>query len=543
MCYRRLPQIAISVSLALALAASSAGTSAQEKLDVGFVTSRPMAAVVLHPRRLLENRQFQMMPIEVFQAAVEQESAIDILKVQEAVFLLTLDPAPLPAWIVRFSEPYDRDAVIKRVSDGEGPEIAKHQTHRVKKSEPLLIAFPDETTILLAPADELSEMLSGERQPGPLAERLRRTDASEALSAVILLDPLRPMIQMGMTQLPPTPPQYRPFLDVPNLVKSLELHLRLDDQMESAVVFEAVDDDAADKLDGLLDEAIELGQAALADEFAQMRRRDPGPVTDATERYARRMIQLVADSVDRQRTDTRLALRVQGELAGAPVTSGVLISLLLPAVQAAREAARQSQSTNNLKYIGLAMMTYADAHKHFPGRARFKDGKPLLSWRVEILPYLDQKVLYDQFHLDEPWDSEHNRTLVEHMPAVFQNPSLSAEAIREGKTNYLAPTGAGTMFKWDSGASFGSFRDGTSNTIMVVEADEDRAVVWTQPDDLEIDPEKPLEGLGHLRPNGFLTVFADGHARLIQRSIDLRVLANLFNPLDGQPTPDEIDSP
>src|SRR5271166_372859 len=95
----------------------------------------------------------------------------------------------------------------------------------------------------------------------------------------------------------------------------------------------------------------------------------------------------------------------------------MLIALLLPAVQAAREAARRAQCTNNLKQIALAMHNYASANNCFPPAATYtRDGKPLLSWRVLILPYLEQASLYNQFHLDEAWDSPNNKPLGDRMP-------------------------------------------------------------------------------------------------------------------------------
>ena len=100
------------------------------------------------------------------------------------------------------------------------------------------------------------------------------------------------------------------------------------------------------------------------------------------------------------------------------------VNLLFPAVGAAREAARRAQCTNNLKMLGLAMHNYLAAHNNtFPSPALpGKDGKPALSWRVALLPYLDQQSLYDRFHLDEPWDSPHNKALIKEMPARLQMP-------------------------------------------------------------------------------------------------------------------------
>ena len=93
-------------------------------------------------------------------------------------------------------------------------------------------------------------------------------------------------------------------------------------------------------------------------------------------------------------------------VVGVLMCGGILVALLLPAVQASREAARRAQCANNLKQIGLAFHNYHDAHKTFPpAYIPDKDGKPMHSWRVLILPYLEQQALYKRYNFDEPWDS------------------------------------------------------------------------------------------------------------------------------------------
>ena len=199
-------------------------------------------------------------------------------------------------------------------------------------------------------------------------------------------------------------------------------------------------------------------------------------------------------------------------------TSGVAVALLLPAVQAARTAARRSQSMNNLKQIGLAMHMYGDVNKSFPAAASYDDqGQPLLSWRVHILPYIEQRPLYEEFHLDEPWDSEHNKALITRMPRVYQNPNLSLEA---GQTNYVAVVGDDAAIQPKKSTTFADIRDGTSNTLMAVEADSDHAVIWTKPDDWSPDDDDPMAGLFRY-PQGLLqALFADGHVQPIQETVD-----------------------
>src|SRR5206468_6219088 len=124
----------------------------------------------------------------------------------------------------------------------------------------------------------------------------------------------------------------------------------------------------------------------------------------------------------------------------------VLIALLLPAVQAAREAARRAQCVNNLKQIGLAMHNYHSSKDSLPPSAIVdKDGKPLLSWRVAILPYIEQQPLYDKFKLDESWDSPNNRQLLKYMPAVYFCPSTPKS--QPFTTPYRGFVGNGAFFE------------------------------------------------------------------------------------------------
>ena len=170
---------------------------------------------------------------------------------------------------------------------------------------------------------------------------------------------------------------------------------------------------------------------------------------------ADKLIDLLRGSPDIEKSVPGLA-KALAELK--PTAAGDRVTLSVDARQAgaifdavtapAREAAVRAQCTNNEKQIMLAMHNYHDVNGSFPPAfSRGKDGKPLLSWRVLLLPFLDQKALYDQFHLDEAWDSPHNRALVSKMPEVFHCPAEKAALAAEGKTRYLGARGAGTVLR------------------------------------------------------------------------------------------------
>jgi prepilin-type processing-associated H-X9-DG protein len=217
----------------------------------------------------------------------------------------------------------------------------------------------------------------------------------------------------------------------------------------------------------------------------------------------------------------------------SPATAGVLVGLFLPAVQAGREAARRAQCTNNLKQIGLALHNHHAANNRLPQAAiADKDGKPLLSWRVAILPFLGEQELYNRFKLDEPWDSPNNKALLQSMPQVYACPDLTN--VDRTSTAYQVFTGNGSLMEVDKPTSFADVTDGTANTLAVVEGK--KLVPWTKPEDLEFDPEKPAQlfGAGSPHPGGFNALFADGSVRFIKMSIDLQVFRALITRAGGE---------
>jgi len=210
----------------------------------------------------------------------------------------------------------------------------------------------------------------------------------------------------------------------------------------------------------------------------------------------------------------------------------VLGALGLPAVRSARGAARRASSANNMKQIGLAMHYYHDTYKRFPpAYTTDDDGRPLLSWRVHILPFVEEMPLYKEFHLDEPWDSEHNKKLIPRMPQAYKAPGSKAA---EGKTNYVTPRGDNTVFPGSKEIDFSDIMDGTSNTIMTLEVADQSAVTWTAPEDYSFDPNNPIKGIVGLRPGGFNAGLCDGSVRFISEHVDTDTLKNLFIRNDGE---------
>lgn len=189
-------------------------------------------------------------------------------------------------------------------------------------------------------------------------------------------------------------------------------------------------------------------------------------------------------------------------------------------------------SMNNLKQIALAMHNYHDAYNGLPAQAIYsKDGKPLLSWRVAILPFIEQDNLYRQFKLNEPWDSAHNKKLLSKMPAVYAPPGIKTK--EKYTTFYRVFAGPGTVFEGKKCVTLRDIKDGTSNTILVVEAGQ--AVPWTKPDELPFDAKKKnLLGLGGIFGGNFNMALADGSVHYVAADFDKDIFRAMITRSGGE---------
>jgi prepilin-type processing-associated H-X9-DG protein len=379
-----------------------------------------------------------------------------------------------------------------------------------------LLIYPALRTTKGAPIMALLGQLLRRQEPGPLSVALSAAGGKHAICAGLNVPALKRLIP---EELPLALQPFRALLNaqaagaVADVGDELRVHVRLDfanaaDARRGEQTLQALLTLARETLPGVRktlerDKEAE-GLRSLLDQFE-------GSLKEAT--------------AEQKDISVQLTLKVKADAAWSAAIKAV--------VAQTRRAAERARCVNNLKQIGLAAHNYHASLDALPFPFAGKDGaaprandKPLLSWRVAILPFIEQDNLYRQFKFDEPWDSEHNKKLIPLMPKIYASPGVEVE---KGVTFYQCFTGPNAM---RPGISFANIVDGTSNTLMVVEGGE--PVIWTKPDDLPYDPKKPLPKLGGVFEDGFNALFCDGSVRFIKKTIKEEVLRALITANGGE---------
>jgi hypothetical protein len=447
-------------------------------------------------------------------------------------------PEPQPVIIFRMSKPFDPAALIKTIAPG-GVETTVGGARFIRDDQKdVALRVIDNQTFLVCPPRIALRATVMSKGDGPLAPALARAAAgSHVLVAAANAAAIPPQ------ELAQLPPQIAPLAQAK--LATLTVELAAEPKVELRLRY--ADDRSAGAAEQTARGLAQMALGGLTTFRADLENRvtgtgQPGTLAELPEALGslfalgaiNQAEQLLKDlPLRRDGAELNLAVAVpRGLQANFGASNAVLIGLLLPAVQKVREAAGRVQGQNNLRQIALAMHNYHNANGRMPAHAIYaKDGKtPLLSWRVAILPYIEQDNLYKQFKLDEPWDSPNNKRLIPLMPQVYAVPG--AQAAGPGHTQYRVFVGKGAGFDGSPrGLRLQDIRDGSSNTLMAVETLD--TVVWTKPDDIPFDPEKPLPKLTPMRAGAVIAAFFDGSVRVLTTTGDEKVL-RAFITIDGR---------
>ncbi|MEZ6129389.1 MAG: DUF1559 domain-containing protein [Planctomycetaceae bacterium] len=499
---------------------------------VSHLPSGTFAAAAVRPAVLAGDPGLQMLPLEVAEAAGRQQLGFNPMEVDAAVALLTLPIAGNgPNYGFAFKLKAGVQADYPWAQNSEVVEFGQGKTYyRESSGGPnamCSVEFED-GTVLFGAEETIRQSLtqSGNSQVGQML--LADRDRGHVFAAANM-ELIRPFVVGALQEAPTAPPQLEALKNLPNAVKTMQLWVNLTQGLKLSLVLNTASEESASATAESISQALAFGQEMTAQEIrANFDGNDP--VQQAMADYAQRIAGSYMQRL--QPAVSGSAVAIETDVVDSSILGPAMVALLLPAVNAAREAAQRTSDGNNLRMIGLALHSFHDTHNRLPARASYDEtGRALLSWRVHLLPYLNEKDLYDQFHLDEPWDSEHNLKLSEQMPNVFRSKVFPDES----RTVYVTLDGTGTAMEGREGLSFRDFTDGLSNTIAVVEADPENAVIWTKPVDLPFDPATPGRGLGAIRPQGFQALLCDGAMRRVPADISPETLRRLILRNDGQP--------
>ena len=530
---KRLPLVIACVSL---LAGSLPVARAAEETalrGIEYVPPEAAVAVVVNFSKLQSAPSLELMPWEILTAAGIQDFGFDPLKIHQLIGVAappSMGSPPGLGAIVSLSMPVTLKPSF--LAQAQRVLVAGQQVYRFRQNPPIELALVDKKTMVLGTPGFLESMLRAAAVPGnataesPLRQLVGTRAPSDDVAVFVAVQPARQFLKTGLENTPPLPLPLEFVRGLPDQVSSFRLNVNVSEGQKVQLVATATDADAAAEIEKGVRGGLGMGKTLFLATMLAVPAGEGQLVGKSTRSYFTRLANWLEKRLQPKRDGATVTLEAGLEFTNTAIAVG----LLLPAVQQARAAARRAQTKNNLKQLITALHNYHDTNRHFPTRANYdNNGKPLLSWRVHILPYINQQALYSRFKLNEPWDSPHNRQLIRLMPPTYANPNLPSG----GVTNYLAVVGTDSVVS-TTGVNVRQITDGTSRTVVLVEVDANRAVPWTKPVDHEIKATDPKAGLGGLRPGGFHVSMADGRVVFVPISVDSKYIQALATKSGGE---------
>ncbi|QDS90561.1 hypothetical protein EC9_47750 [Rosistilla ulvae] len=495
-------------------------------------------AASLDPAAILEDPALEHLPRELFQSLGPQLAGVDISKIQATLGFASLAPVEQGiAWGVMLKPIAGANLELQVPIETNEAAVGdfKYRKATDEKHFAACQAKLADGTLFMGSEAGLKQVLAmqnGDPNNMPQSKvgtRLRSQHGAGKLLLALDMAKIQLMAQAIASSGPALPPSLAPLKTLPEHLDSASLTVSLKESPYVTLQLQPRADSSVQNLNSIVTPALEFAQQELISGLGQQLRASGSEIGQPMLAYLSRVAQSKFNELAPVAESGQLVIRLREVL---DLETAAHFGLLIPAIEGARLAAQQMSNSNNLKMIGLAMHNHHATYLCFPARRTTVDGKESgLSWRVHLLPFLEQSDLYQQFHLDEPWDSEHNKTLIEKMPAVFAAPGVNTAP---GSTVYLTLAGPGTAMQDTQKVALRNITDGTSNTILVAEANPDQAVIWTKPDDLPFDPQQPLNGLNSARVDGIQLLFADGSVHLEPSDMDPKRMAALASIAGGE---------
>lgn len=519
---------------------------------VGFVHVK-MAEVWASPTVQSVLKQLKPEAAKSVTADLARNLGLEAAEVETITMALVTQPAggrePVtPLFLLRTVKPFDRKAVLeKALPEAKEQAIAglyatrdRREIDAVRFLSDRSLAFGTRSTLEFLP----SEGPAPEVKNGPLAEALRLIPQHQYVAGAALPRELKALLQSKLSRGLRGPDGMAMTMFAPMLFSLEHAVLTMDMTPNLKVALRAAFDNEREAT-----RAMRLAHAGIVGAQIGCRMAQTEMMRDSSGRPLTQLPKLLS-AVEKSLDDAKVDLKGKSVELNLDVKlpEGLLERALLEAALRIRGAAEGMLRANNLRQILIAMHNYHNDYMKMPGDICDQAGKPLLSWRVQLLPYMEQDNLYRQFKLDEPWDSEHNKKFIGMMPKFYQiqgtktpEPGMtyfqSFKAAPAYNGMYMPTMRFGPAAKQMTLGQMTAV-DGTSNTIVVAEAST--PVIWTKPDDIVIDKDiedlnKPGPGVGAIPEDaGFYAAFGDASVRRIAKSLpDMKEHKKLLRQLIG----------
>jgi len=525
-----------SCSLALCAAALLTGPLVAEELASvanEYLPADANAIVVAYPQKLLAEKHAEIIPHEIIQAAGEEFFGFDPTDIVQAVGVTSMrnlgQEEPLYGLVLRFDNPY---TLSENITREEPALVGGAKVYRIDYAHS--VCPVDAKTLLVGSTDYLADMIAAKDVDSAVLKIVASQPPASHLNVYFNIESIRDFWNEMAKEAPPLPEPFAPLIDTPNLARHLTIAANLnEDGLKAGIKIVAYDQTTSDKFNANLEVARTDGVDFILDAMKE-NGGSGDPIEAAMQQYNQRIIRKFAEKIKPTQRGLETYLILEDTVAMGML--GSVVSGTFMGMNSAMEVPKRrlTRSDMQLRQIGLALHNYHDVHLRMPPAAiSDEDGKPLLSWRVAILPFIEEQALYEKFHLDEPWDSEHNIKLLDEMPDVYAGDAEKG-APKQNVTAFLGVSGERCLFNKNEKVRFRDITDGSSNTLAVIEVGFDKRVQWTKPVDYVFNAEKPFEGIGRRETRGFRAITADGAGHEVSYDIEAKNLANLMMRNDGK---------
>lgn len=474
-------------------------------LDVSYASDLFFAGVVVHPQKVFQSKVVSAEDLELLMSEWTAKTGLPLASCKQALILVpamfSQEQAPAPVVLLEFDEPVD---LASGLSDADVPMQSKTVggTEMFLDPKDGIAAFQRDEVRIVVGGKAFVEGFAGGQLPrlGRLAELLGELDLDSDMEGVVNTAAMESMLPPGA--------------DAGSAPSEMFFKLSLTDDSMATMTFDAASDDDAKEFKSQVEQSVSafrmlgpmLIQTATADSSAQDR--------NALSNFMKELLNGIAVETDNSHVKVEVAKPNSLPQAIAAM------SAIMKKEQAwsAREA--------RIEKVSSAMLAYHNENKMYPkpGSASQEGESSKLSWRVQILPQLGYQELYDEFHHDEPWDSEHNQTLLDKMPDEYQ--------LREGatETSLSMLEGPDTALRHDVDVDHAYIADGRTKTLMLIDRGPTQVSPWTKPDAWVYQPAEPLPVFGDETERFFLASLFDGTVHRVPRKTSESDLRGMITP-------------